>query len=93
MKTNIHVLSYLAQFFLEWEMLQTKVFEKIKEKHILFALTLFRKSWPLWDDVENYCTAVQATDAYGACALRAGYLRLQIQSDCVILIVFQLQQW
>ena len=28
MKTNIHFLSYLAQFSLEWEMFQTKVEEK-----------------------------------------------------------------
>jgi hypothetical protein len=30
---------------------------------------------------------------YGACALRAGYLRLQIHSGCVILIAFPQQQW
>jgi len=30
MKTNIHLWSYLAHFFLEWEMLQTKVVEEIK---------------------------------------------------------------
>jgi hypothetical protein len=34
METNIYFSSYLAQFFLEWEMLQTKVVEKI-ETHIL----------------------------------------------------------
>ena len=34
MKTDIHFWSYLAQFFLEWEMFQTKVVEKIKT-HIL----------------------------------------------------------
>jgi hypothetical protein len=28
MKTDVNILSYLAQFFLEWEMLQTKVVEK-----------------------------------------------------------------
>jgi hypothetical protein len=30
MKTNIHFLSYLFHFFLEWEMLQTEIVEKIK---------------------------------------------------------------
>jgi len=30
MKTNIHFLIYLAQFFLEWEIFQAKVVEKIK---------------------------------------------------------------
>ena len=34
MKTDIHFLSYLAHFFLEWEMFQTKGVEKIKT-HIL----------------------------------------------------------
>jgi hypothetical protein len=29
---------------------------------------------------------------YGACALHAGYLRLQIHSGCVILITFPLQK-
>ena len=31
MNTNIHFWSYLAQFFLEWEMFQTKVVEEIKK--------------------------------------------------------------
>jgi hypothetical protein len=34
MKTNIHFLSYLAVFYLEWEMFPTKFVEKIKT-HIL----------------------------------------------------------
>jgi len=39
MKTDIHFLSYLA-LFLEWEMFQTKVVEKIKT-HILCSVTFF----------------------------------------------------
>ena len=42
--------SYLAQFFSEWEMFQTKVVEKIKT-HILCSVTFFRKSCRLWDSV------------------------------------------
>ena len=61
MKTNIHFWSYLAHFFLEWEIFQTKVVEKIKT-HILCSVTFFRKSYRLWDNVEKYCTAGQATD-------------------------------
>jgi len=35
----------------------------------------FRKSYGLWDNVEKYCTAGQATvNIMGACALHAGYL-------------------
>ena len=30
MKTDIHFLSYLSQFFLEWEMFHTKVVGKIR---------------------------------------------------------------
>jgi hypothetical protein len=40
MNTNIHLWSYLAQFFLEWKMFQTKVIEKIKTP-ILCSITLF----------------------------------------------------
>jgi len=40
MKTNIIFCSYLAQFFLEWEMFWTKVVEKIKT-HILCSVTFF----------------------------------------------------
>ena len=43
MKTNIHFLSYLAHFFLEWEMLQTKVVGKIKI-HVLYSVTFFKKN-------------------------------------------------
>jgi hypothetical protein len=52
MNTNIHFWPYLAHFFLEWEMFHTKVVEKIKTR-ILSSVTLFRKSCPLWDNVEK----------------------------------------
>jgi len=39
-KTNVHFWSYLTQFFLEWEMFQTKAVDKIKI-HILFSVTFF----------------------------------------------------
>jgi hypothetical protein len=61
-KTDLHFPSYLAQFFLEWEMFQTKVVQIIK-KHVLCSITFFlRKSCRLWDNVEKYCKARQATD-------------------------------
>ena len=34
MKTYVHLWSYVAQFFLEWEIFQTEVVEKI-QTHIL----------------------------------------------------------
>ena len=42
MKTNIHLLSYLTEFFLELEMFQTKVVEKIKT-HILCLIIFLPK--------------------------------------------------
>jgi hypothetical protein len=36
MMTYVHLWQYLAEFFLEWEMFQTKVVEKIKT-HFLFS--------------------------------------------------------
>ena len=50
-KTHIHFLSYLAQFFLESEIFRTNVVEKIKT-HILCSVTFFRKSCCLWDNVK-----------------------------------------
>jgi len=47
--------------FLEWEMFQRKVVVKIVT-NILCPITLFRRSCRLWDNVEKYCTAGQATD-------------------------------
>jgi len=44
MKTNIHFLSYLAQFVLEREMFDTEVVEIVKT-HLMFNLFFFfRKS-------------------------------------------------
>ena len=62
MQTDIHFLSYLGQFFLEWKMFQTKVAEKIKT-HILCSVTFFRKSCRLWDNVEKFCREGWAADA------------------------------
>jgi len=52
-------------------MLQTKVVEKIKT-HILCSVFVFRKSCRLWDNVEKYFGAGQATDdnmAHAHCML------------------------
>jgi len=52
-------------------MFQIKVVEKIKT-HILGSVTFFRKSCRLWDNVEKYSRAGQATDdnmAHAHCML------------------------
>jgi len=45
MKATLHIWLYLAQFFLEWEMFQTKRVEEIKT-HILCSMTFFPKIMP-----------------------------------------------
>jgi hypothetical protein len=57
MKTNVHI-SYLAKFFLEWEMCLIKVVEM---KHFLSS-SVSRKLCRLWDNVEKYGRAWQSTD-------------------------------
>ena len=42
MKTNIHFLSYLAHFFLQQEMFQTQVVEKL-DTQIICSMTFFSK--------------------------------------------------
>ena len=53
--------SYLSQFLLECEMIQTKVVEEIKT-NLLCSVIFFRKWYRLGDNVEKYSTAGQATD-------------------------------
>ena len=61
MKTDIHLWSYLVEFFLEWEMFHTNVVGKTKT-HILRSVDLFRKSCRLLNNVEKHGRAGQATD-------------------------------
>jgi len=42
-------------------MFQTKVVEEVKT-HILCSITFSRKSCRLWDNVDKFCRAGQATD-------------------------------
>jgi len=53
---------YLAQSFLEWEIMPKKAVDKIKTHFVFSNSFFFRKSCRLWDNVEKYCTAGQATD-------------------------------
>jgi hypothetical protein len=43
--TNIHYLSYLAQFFLEWEKFHITAVDEIKD-HILYLMAFFSKNVP-----------------------------------------------
>ena len=60
LQTDMHLLSYLAQFFLEWEMFQAKVVEKIKT-HFVFS-NFFRKFCHFQNNMKKYCTVGQEID-------------------------------
>ena len=84
--TNIHFWSYFSEFYLEREMFQTKVVEKIKT-HILCSVTLvFFENPAVYETMwgKKCCTARRATAwQYGTCALHAGQLRIQhTQNTC-----------
>ena len=72
MKIDMRVWSYVAQFFLEWEMFWTEGTKKNQKTHFVFSNFFFlRKFRCLWDNVEIYCGAREATDdmAHARCML------------------------
>ena len=93
MQTDIHFWSYLAQFFSEWEMFQTKVVEKIKT-HILCSATVFRYSFRLPCNAEKYSKAKQKTNDNIA-HVHAYWITKSTNTHLkyVIIIVFPLQRW
>jgi hypothetical protein len=95
MKTYVYLWQYLAEFFLEWEVFLTKFVEKIKT-HSLFSVTFSWNRCRLWDNVEKYGTARQATDdsilrrMHTACWITK---TTDTHSEYVIVIAFPRQQW
>jgi len=75
---------------------QKNVSDKIcrgTQNTILCSINFFpRKLCHLWDNLQRYGTARQIAIQYAACALHAGYLRLQKHS-CLILFASPRQKW
>jgi hypothetical protein len=91
MKAYAHLWQYLAEFFIEKEMFQTKVVEKIKT-HILCSILFFQKWYCLWDNVEKYGRARQATGdvIWHICFACWITKATDVCSECVVLIDFSL---
>jgi hypothetical protein len=94
MEAYVHMWQYLARFFLEWEMFQTKIVQKIKT-HFVFNHFL-RQSCPVLDNEEKCGGARQATD--DNIIRRMRFERwitnaTSTHSECVILLAFPRQQW
>jgi hypothetical protein len=101
MKTFVHLWQYLAEFFLEWEVFQTNVVEKIKNTHHMFNThymfkKVSRKSCRLWDNVEKYGSARQAADnsIIGRMRFACWIIKTtDTHSEYVIPIAFPRQRW
>jgi hypothetical protein len=88
MTTNIRYWSYLIHFFLEWEMFQTNVVQKIK-KHILFSVNIFENLniyEKIWKNIVEGADHV----IIWPYTLHIGYQRLQIHkhTSCVLIVAF-----
>jgi len=95
MRIFVRLWQYLAQFFLQWEMYQTKAAEK-NNTHTLCSVTFSRKTCDLLDNVVKYGTAGQATNDNIIHRMRFAFLinkAANIHSECVILIAFPQQQF
>jgi hypothetical protein len=62
MKTEAYWWQYLAEFFWERKVFQTKEVQNIKNTHFVFSNFISQKLCSLLDNVETYCTAELATD-------------------------------
>jgi len=93
MKTDTNLSSYLAQFFLEWKMFQTKFVKKIKI-HISCSFFLVRKSCRFWDNVENTVEPYRQQMAI-LCMRKAGWIPKVTNThlEYVIFMSLPLQQW
>ena len=93
MKTDIQFLTYVAQFFLEWEIFRTEVVEEMKT-HFLFPITLFENRTVykiMWKNfVEPVRSQMPTWSMRIACWIPKA---TRTQSQHVILIVLPLQQW
>ena len=88
MKTRVHL--YPAEFFLEWEMFQTKVEEKIRRHFMLDNVSSENRAIfePVW---QKYGTAGQATDDITIRRMRLARWMTKAtdtHSEYVILIVY-----
>jgi hypothetical protein len=92
MKTNIHIWSYLAQFFLEWEKFRRKVVEK--KTHFMFNIFFF---------VNRAVYEIMWKNSVETCRPQTTIWRMRVacwipkvtntHSEYIILTAFPLQQW
>jgi hypothetical protein len=85
----------ISHSVLRISILSDKNYRENQNSYFMITTYFFSlKSCHLWDNVEKYGRAGQATYAnMGACALHAGYLALQTHSSHAVYIALPLPQW
>jgi hypothetical protein len=93
MNPNKHFWTYIAKFFLEWEMLQTKEIEKIKTR-ILRSVTSFFENRALYDIMWKNIVEPGRPQRKIWCIRIACWITkaTSTESQCVTHTVFTLQQ-
>jgi hypothetical protein len=74
MKTILHLWQYLPEYFLEWEIFQIKVGEKVKIQ-VVCTITFSPYNRAFREIISKNILQPEATWQYGACALHAALLR------------------
>ena len=87
----VHIFIMPRSFFLIMRNVSHKICRENQNAH-LCSVTYFRKSFHLWDNVENYCRAGQATDdnMHIVCWTPKA---TNMRSEYVTLIIFPRQEW
>ena len=94
MKTYELLQQYLTEFFLEWEIRQKNVVQKIKTCALVLDNFFPRKSCHLWNNVEKYGRGGQATDDNIMWRMRFARWITKANDTLVIYnIAFPRQQW
>ena len=94
MKTDIHFWSYLAHFLVHWNTFRTIFVEKIKIYFVFSYFFFFRKSCRLWDNVEKFCTAGQATNDIMHMRIACWIPKaIDTHTEYVIFVDFSQRQW
>ena len=96
-KSFPHLWQCLAEFFLDWEVFETKVVKKTKI-HILCSVTFFffRKSCRLWDNVDKCGGAIGTTNNVIIWRIRVACWMTKAtnaHSEYVILFALPRRQW
>jgi len=89
METNIHFFIYLS-ILIRMRDFQTR--QKIKTP-ILYSITFFPENRTFSGIMCKNIVVLDRPQRNDACALRAGYLRLQTHTEYVIFIAVQLEKW